>query len=363
MDQEDLIGVEEESTCTPAVDQEDEEEVEEGRVPRTRRFPGSLSAEELRVHSPTHIPDHPGCRCCVAGRKRDHKHPRRDPGHARMQADLEAANGASICADYFFPGGKPGGNGITALAMCAYQSQFLAGHVVDSKGGSAEDAIRQVLRDLRKMGHYGNLKVRMDQESSLSDIFKAVAKVRGAARIVLTHAPRSDSKGHGQAGKAVQSIEEMVRTLFIDLEQRCGEELSVHDDFFPWLLEHACDLLNRSKVRKGNRTAWEFFTGQPYRGETYAFGTPVMHRMSGPVQGGEVISDRWLDGIWLGLQFSSGEHIVATFDGRAIRARAVHPRPDTVNITKEALANIKVGPWNPSEVITQGSETNPPPMA
>ena len=67
-----------------------------------------------------------------------------------------------------------------------------------------------------------------------------------------------------------------------------------------------------------------------YTGEIYAFGTPVMHRISGPVQGG-VISERWFDGIWIGLQFSSGEHIVALNDGRVIRARAVHPRPETVS--------------------------------
>ena len=116
---ETLMGVDEcefpKPLESPIVDaQEEEEEVEEGRVPKTRRCPGSLSVEELRVHSLTHIPYHPGCRCCVAGRKRDHQHPRRaapgvfvyetpraaqDTGHARMQADLEAANGASIYAD------------------------------------------------------------------------------------------------------------------------------------------------------------------------------------------------------------------------------------------------------------------------
>ena len=73
------------------------------------------------------------------------------------------------------------------------------------------------------------------------------------------------------------------------------------------------------------------------------------------------MSERWFDGIWLGLQFSSGEHIVATPDGRVIRARAVHPRPETVKVTREALRNIKVGPWDPSEVITQGSEGKPTP--
>ena len=95
-------------------------------------------------------------------------------------------------------------------------------------------------------------------------------------------------------------------------------------------------------------------------GDIYAFGTPVQHRISGPVQGG-VISERWLDGIWLGVQFTSGEHIVATSDGRVIRARAVHPRPETVIITREALDNIRVCPWNPSEVITQDSGDKPCP--
>ena len=84
----------------------------------------------------------------------------------------------------------------------------------------------------------------------------------------------------------MQTIEEMVRTLFIDLEQRCGEELSAHDSFFPWLVEHACDLLNRCKVCKGNKTEWEYLTEGPYTGEVCSFGTPIMHRISGPVQGG-----------------------------------------------------------------------------
>ena len=92
-------------------------------------------------------------------------------------------------------------------------------------------------------------------------------------------------KGNGQAERAVQSITEMVRTRFIYFEKRCGEELSVTEEFFPSLVEHACDLLNRYKVQKGNRTAWERVKGKPYTGDMYAFGSPVMHRMSGPVQG------------------------------------------------------------------------------
>ena len=68
-----------------------------------------------------------------------------------------------------FPRDGPGVDGVTALAICDRKPHFLAGHVVDSKGASVEHALGQVLRDLRKMGHYGSLRVRTDQESSIVD--------------------------------------------------------------------------------------------------------------------------------------------------------------------------------------------------
>ena len=53
---------------------------------------------------------------------------------------------------------------------------------------------------------------------------------------------------------------------------------------------------------------------------------------------------------------------MATADGRVIRARVVHPLPDTVRVTKESLVTADVGPWSPCEVITQGSASAPPRM-
>ena len=108
-----------------------------------------MNSEALRIHSLTHIPYHPGCKCCVAARKRDHKHPRRASGQAGTSVDAETTSGASICADYFFPRDRPGEDSVTALAVCDFASQFLTAHVMDSKGASAEHAVKQVLRDLR----------------------------------------------------------------------------------------------------------------------------------------------------------------------------------------------------------------------
>ena len=77
----------------------------------------------------------------------------------------------------------------------------------------------------------------------------------------------------------------------------------MEEAFFAWLVEHACDLINMFKVRTGGKTAWEALKGRPFNGDIYLVGTPVMHRTSGPVQGG-VVHERWHDGMWLGLQFT-----------------------------------------------------------
>ena len=56
------------------------------------------------------------------------------------------------------------------------------------------------------------------------------------------------------------------------------------------------------------------------------------------------MQQRWHDGIWLGLQFTSGEHFVALTNGIVVRARAVTPKPDSAKATKSALVNIKTRP-------------------
>ena len=90
----------------------------------------------------------------------------------------------------------------------------------------------------------------------------------------------------------------------------------------------------------------------------YRFGAPVMHRLSGPVQGG-VVHERWNDGVYLGTQFFSGGHIVAMPDGKVVRARAIQPKPEGVPTTKASLDVIASGPAGGSGVITQQVPAQP----
>ena len=99
--------------------------------------------------------------------------------------------------------------------------------------------------------------------------------------------------------------------------------------------------------------------GHLYTGDVYPCGAPVMHRVSGSVQGG-VVHERWFDGVYLGTLFSSGEHVVAMADGKVVRARAVHPKPESAHTTKASLDVIDTGPAGGTEVITQASSGSVP---
>ena len=200
---------------------EDEEEVDQGRNPRTRLPPVGMTKEEMRHHSLTHILYNPACRCCVAGRRKDNHHHQRS-GLQQMQDDLESAN-AHVSADYFFPKDAPGHKGVTAIAIRDRDTKFLAGHVVEQQGAGQQGAVKQLLKDLRKMGHHDKVVIKTDQEISIIDLFKRVAKDRGASKTILETAPRSDSKANGEAENAVQSVEQMARTFMVDLEERCGK--------------------------------------------------------------------------------------------------------------------------------------------
>ena len=84
--------------ATGEADSEEDTE-DEARLPTTKKVPVGMTAAEWKVHKHTHLPYNPACRCCVAGRKRDDQHRRRDKGPLQAQAELDAESGASICAD------------------------------------------------------------------------------------------------------------------------------------------------------------------------------------------------------------------------------------------------------------------------
>ena len=181
------------------------------------------------------------------------------------------------------------------------------------------------------------------------DVLREIASLRGSRGTLLEHSPVADSQSNGLIERGIRSVEEMTRVLLLDLSSRVGNPISVHSSVFPWIVEHATDILNKCHVASDGKSAYERLKKRPHRGELLPFGTAVMFRVAGKVPGG-LMSERWHLGTWLGKRFHTEEHIVARKgDGLVLRSKAVKVMPEST--TMDDLDAIKGSPWAPSGVL------------
>ena len=90
--------------------------------------------------------------------------------------------------------------------------------------------------------------------------------------------------------------------LLFDLSSRVGSPISVHSPVFPWIVEHATDILNKCHVASDGKSAYERLKKRPHRGKLLPFGASVMFRVAGKVPGG-VMTRRWHLDTWAGKTF------------------------------------------------------------
>ena len=114
----------------------------------------------------------------------------------------------------------------------------------------------------------------------------------------------------------------MTRVILFDLSSRIGSPICVHSPVFPWIVEHATDILNKCHVASDGKSAYERLKRRQHRGMLLPFGTAVMFRVPGGVT-----TERWHLGACLGKRFHVDEHIVARRGGGlVIRSRAAKRR-------------------------------------
>ena len=198
---------------------------------------------------------------------------------------------ATVALDYCFLRNMPGEESIPVLVMRDRETRMLSAHAVPMKGAIVEWTAQQVVRDLERLGHHGRLVVRSDQEAALRSLVSEVARLRGDAVTILEHSAVGDSQGNGFIERAVRTVEEMVRTLKLDLETRISQKLNITHKVIPWLVEHAVDLVNKLQVGQDGKTSFERLKGKRFNGDLVRFANPVMMRVAGKVQGG-VMAER-----------------------------------------------------------------------
>ena len=126
--------------------------------------------------------------------------------------------------DCCFLRNEAGGEYAATLVLKNRRSRILAAHVVPNQGASAKWIVKQVVRDLEKMGHISSVQInlRSDQEPAIIDLLRHVAMMRPG--VTLIENPRSrDSQSNGFIERGIQSIEGAVRLLKFDIEERIGK--------------------------------------------------------------------------------------------------------------------------------------------
>ena len=141
---------------------------------------------------------------------------------------------------------------------------------------------QQCARDLERLGHYGHITLKPDQEPATVDVLRETANLRGSRGTLLEHSPVADSRG-------IRSVEEMTRVLLFDLSSRVGSSSSVHSQVYPWIVEHVTDILNKYHVTNDGRSTYGRLKKSPHRRKRRVEGgegASAMFRVTGKVPGG-----------------------------------------------------------------------------
>ena len=158
------------------------------------------------------------------------------------------------------------GKSAPTIVLKDRDAKALAAHVVPCKGGDLDCAVQQAGRDFIKWGIRGDVILKCDQEDALKDFVNDLTKLRNA---IIEHSPVRESQSNGFIEAGVKTVEGMVRTMKLNLEQRLHECIEVDHPNFCRLVEHA-DMSTKFQKGVDGKTAYGRLKGKPYRGEIWS---------------------------------------------------------------------------------------------
>ena len=163
------------------------------------------------------------------------------------------------------------------------------------------------------MGVHGKVILKSDQENAILDVLNDVCKQRGkesdSAMTLVESSPKGDSQSNGIAERAVQDLEEGVRTHKLDRETKLKMAVGIGHPCIAWLVENVADIINKFKIGHDGRICCERLEGKTYKGVIHEFGSDILHRFPEKPQG-VLMMERWVRGVWLGKRFTTDEHII-----------------------------------------------------
>ncbi len=316
---------------------------QEAQEPLPVPQPDMPTREEVRRHRLTHMPFRRWCPHCVAGQARDRQHKRKhvDPptiptGHIDFcffgDGDQEEAGEASGKGENV-RGNIPGlifTDEITSMKFAT----VLPHRREESQWGA--EKLKEFIDDLG----YTRIVIKSDQEPAIIALRNSVKRL--GIEVVPENSPAGEHQANGRAERAVQTIEMMVRTLKLNLEERLGRRFSMKHPIMSWLVLHAADNYNRFALDTAGRTPYQRWKGRPYRGQVLEFASRCHFRF--PFQRGGIMRERWGVGVWLGKSRRADEHLI-WHEGEVHRAHAVRTFPEEESWDWVLVDGVTGHPW------------------
>ena len=112
------------------------------------------------------------------------------------------------------------------------------------------------------------------------------------------------------------------------------------------LADHAGYLITRCKVLSHGRTAFQMMKGRRSNGKLAEFGEVVHFLIPKTRDMPGKYEDRWSEGVWLGCDVRSGEHLVGMESG-VFRVHTIRAKPADSKWSPERIRNISGTPGQP----------------
>ena len=132
--------------------------------------------KEREEHDRTHLPYRSWCRHCVAARVGNPAH----RGRRFATAIEEDKDQKQVSCDHCFMRDQPGMESAKIIVSKDRATRMVSAHVVPLKGAVLDRVIQQCARDLERLGHYGQVTLKSDQEVVIVDVLREIANIRGS---------------------------------------------------------------------------------------------------------------------------------------------------------------------------------------
>ena len=146
--------------------------------------------------------------------------------------------------------------------------------------------------------------------------------------------------------RAVQSVEQVLRTMKSALDERMGVKIDIKHPVNTWMCEFVGYMMNRLEVAADGKTPYERVKGKKAEVLGLEFGERVLWKHH-PGRRMEKLNARWGYGLFIGVRAKSGELIVIDEGSKEVKyVRTVRRIPEADRWNAKNLELVAMVPWN-----------------